>query len=214
MKTRIKDLNIEFSKNRVLENQLREREFEQNFKNIWFRLVDEEELLPLFNKTKKELAKFQLDKMRQKLMKSKQDEYETGDQGTKEFYKQFNEKREKAYIYQLENDQNQIVSTTPEILNTTFEFFSELFKEKPNYPQLAKKILKGITPIEDLQNSEDLTKLITKTELFWIIKKMATGKTPGPDGIAIEFYCKCWHIIGDDFTQVLKEIHEKGIIPD
>ena len=83
--TRIKDLNIEFSKNRVFENQLRERELEQNFKNIWFRLVDEQELLPLFYKTKKELAKFQLDKMRQKLMKSKQDEYETGDQGTKEF---------------------------------------------------------------------------------------------------------------------------------
>jgi len=43
---------------------------------------------------------------------------------------------------------------------------------------------------------------------------MATGKTPGPDGIAIEFYRKCWHIIGDDFTQVLNEIHENGIIPD
>ena len=71
----------------------------------------------------------------------------TQDQGTKEFYEQFNEKREKTYIYQLENDQSQIVSTTPETLNTTFGFFSELFKEKPNYPQLAKKHLKGITPI-------------------------------------------------------------------
>ena len=99
-------------------------------------------------------------------------------------------------------------------MNTTFEFFSELFKQKPHYPQLAKKFLKGITPIEDLQNNEDLIKPITKTELFWIIKQMATGKTPGPDGIAIEFYHKCWHIMGDDFTQVLNEIHEKGIIPD
>jgi len=58
MKTRTKDLNIEFSKIRVLENQLHDIELEQNFKNIWFRLVDEEELLPLFYKTKKELAKF------------------------------------------------------------------------------------------------------------------------------------------------------------
>jgi len=55
-----------------------------------------------------------------------------------------------------------------------------------------------------LQNGEDLTKPITKTELLWVIKQMATGKTPGPDGIAIEFYRKCWHIIGDDFTQVLE----------
>ena len=59
------------------------------------RLVDEEELLPLFYKTKKDFAKFQLDKMRQKLMKSKQDEYEKGDQGTKEFYKHLTKKETK-----------------------------------------------------------------------------------------------------------------------
>jgi len=64
-KDKFSDLNIEFSKNRVLENQLRERELDQNFKNILFRLVVEEELLPLLYKTKKKLAKFQLDKMRQ-----------------------------------------------------------------------------------------------------------------------------------------------------
>ena len=65
-----------------------------------------------------------------------------------------------------------------------------------------------------MQNSEDLTKPIAKTELLCIIKQKATGKTPVPDGIATEFYRKCWHIIGDAFTQVLNEIHEKGIIPD
>jgi len=73
MKNANKRLNIEFSKNRVLENQLRERELEQIFLNILFRLVDEEEILPLFYKSKKDLAKIQVDKMRQKLMKSKQD---------------------------------------------------------------------------------------------------------------------------------------------
>jgi len=146
-------------------------------------------------------------------MKSKQDRYETGDQGTKEFYKQFKENREKTYIYQLENDQSQIVSTTPEILNTTFEFFTKLFKEKPNDPQLEKKFLNGITANKELKK-KNLTKPITKTELLCTIKEMATGKTRGPDGIAIEFYHKYWHIIENDFTQVLNEIHEKGIIPD
>jgi len=102
---------------------------EQNFINIWFRLADEEELLPLFCKTRKELTNFQIDKMRQKLMESKQYEYETGNQGTKEFYKQFNKKREKTYLYQLENDQSQIFSTTPEILNPTFEFLKNSLKK-------------------------------------------------------------------------------------
>jgi len=146
-------------------------------------------------------------------MKSKHDQYETGDQGTKEFCKQFKENREKICIYQLQNEQSQIVSTTPEIVNTTFEFFSEFFKEKPNNPQLVKKILNGIIPNEESKN-ENFTKPITKTELLCTIKQIATGKTPGPDCIATEFYRICWHIIGDDFTPVSNEIHEKGIIPD
>ena len=34
---------------------------------------------------------------------------------------------------------------------------------------------------------------------------MKSGKTPGPDGIGIEFYKKFWHVIGDQFTVVMNE---------
>jgi len=44
------------------------------------------------------LAKFQLDKMRKKLMKSKQDEYEKGDQGTKGFIKNLTKKKQNVHI--------------------------------------------------------------------------------------------------------------------
>ena len=43
---------------------------------------------------------------------------------------------------------------------------------------------------------------------------MALGKTPGPDGLSVEFYLRCWNIIGADFTEVISDIHTSGQIPD
>ena len=34
---------------------------------------------------------------------------------------------------------------------------------------------------------------------------MKNGKTPGPDGISVEFYKNFWHIIGDDFDMILNK---------
>ena len=34
---------------------------------------------------------------------------------------------------------------------------------------------------------------------------MKSGQTPGPDGIAIEFYKKFWNVLGDQFTVVINE---------
>ena len=44
-----------------------------------------------------------------------------------------------------------------------------------------------------------------KTEIYNAICEMKNGKTPGPDGISVEFYKKIWHIIGDDFAMFLNK---------
>ena len=43
---------------------------------------------------------------------------------------------------------------------------------------------------------------------------MALGKTRGPDGLRVEFYPRCWNIIGADFTEVISDIHNSGQVPD
>ena len=44
---------------------------------------------------------------------------------------------------------------------------------------------------------------ITKEELTDALKMMHNNKSPGEDGIPVEFYKTFWNIIGDDFTEVV-----------
>jgi len=46
------------------------------------------------------------------------------------------------------------------------------------------------------------------------IFQAATGKSPGPDGLTIEFYKNNWSIIAHEFTEVMNEIHSSGYIPN
>ena len=70
------------------------------------------------------------------------------------------------------------------------------------------KISKKLKPLQQ-------TKLITKTnreEVKKAITNSKTGKTPGPDGLSIEFYKESWHIIGPDLIEVYQNLFQTGKI--
>lgn len=69
--------------------------------------------------------------------------------------------------------------------------------------------------------NEELTKPFAILELFKAIESMANGKAPKHDGIPIEFFKKCWHIVGEEFFDMItkaldrREFHPgmiKGLI--
>ena len=162
---------------------------------------------------KKELAEFQKNKIQRKLMKAKYDLMEKGDSGTKAFHKRFSENRKQTYIDKLKNKQDNFTISKEELLQTVKTFYSELFQATPSDPEKTKTFSNETTRV--LEPKDDaIIKPITETELLFTIKQMALGKTPGPDGIGLEFYRKYWNIIAKDFTQVINDIHSSGNIPD
>ena len=81
-KSRIKDLNINYSKEMAAQSNQKEKELEVNPREIWLRLTDEPDLMPTYSLCKKEFAEFQKYKIQRKLMKAKYDLMEKGDSGT------------------------------------------------------------------------------------------------------------------------------------
>ena len=56
--------------------------------------------------------------------------------------------------------------------------------------------------------------LFTKQECFGAIQKMKRNKSPGLDGISVEFYEKFWSLIGDLLVSVFNDSYEQRILPD
>ena len=60
--------------------------------------------------------------------------------------------------------------------------------------------------LSDQQNS-DLQLDLSECEIESAISQMAKGKTPGPDGLSIEFYIQhCWPIVKDEVVSLLREM--------
>ena len=85
IKSRIKVLNIKYSKEMTAQSKHKEKELEVNLRELWLRLTDEPELMTTCSFCKKELAQFQKNKIQRKLMKAKYDLMEKGDSGNKAF---------------------------------------------------------------------------------------------------------------------------------
>ena len=51
---------------------------------------------------------------------------------------------------------------------------------------------------------------ITPEECALLLETFQNNKTPGKDGIPIEFYRKFWHLISEPFTKCANECFDKG----
>jgi len=167
----------------------------------WSQLSDSPHLTSKFQQEKERLASFLKTKHWRKLLKARLEYCEHGDRGTKEFYKQFATQKDRTWIKQLANTNGDLISDNQSLLNATRTFYQQLYDNQPIDGTIANDFLDDTQ--EPLQNTDDsLTKPITEPELHHTIQQMAIGKTPGPDGLSVEFYLRCWNIIGTDFTKV------------
>ena len=54
--------------------------------------------------------------------------------------------------------------------------------------------------------------LFTKDELFTTLKGLQTGKSPGSDGLPIEFYLAFWDLLCDPLLSVLNDCFQVGVL--
>jgi hypothetical protein len=57
---------------------------------------------------------------------------------------------------------------------------------------------------------QTLARPLSEQELLQVAKEMATGKSPGPNGYAIEYYTRMWRTIGAEFTEMVNAAMVRG----
>ena len=202
VKYKVKKLVIENSARLKRENS----DIENNLKQQLQQLAN----LPnfkLYSDLKKKLVKLQIESSRKKLLKNEQLFQYSNNLATKEFFKQFIQKCQNVTIEELIDDGG-ISKTTPiDLAEHVQRFCTNLYSCDQINPLEQNFFLNNLKAGLPDQQKEHLQKNLSDFEIETAISQMAKGKAPGPDGLSVEFYTRCWPIVKNDFVNLLNQMY-------
>lgn len=131
---------------------------------------------------------------------------EHGEKPTRFFFNLERKKQNKATITKLQTSKGEI--TSPEdILAETRKFYQKLYSPDPTDAERQNELLNNLTKSLDHHQSRTCEGPVTEAELLRAVKKLNMNKTPGPDGIASEFYQSFWSLLKDDLIELFNNCY-------
>ena len=166
----------------------------------------------LYSELKKQLSKLQIDHFRKKLLKNEQLFYYLNNLATKEFFKQFVQKRENVTIDELIDDGGISITTAIDFAEHVQKFYAKLYGCDQTNPLEQNIFLNNLKARLSDQQKENLQIDLSEFGIETALSQMKKGKVPGPDGLSVEFYTQCWSIVKNDFVNILKEMYSTKTI--
>ena len=90
------------------------------------------------------------------------------------------------------------------------DFYKALFSKDSLNMQIETEIINDLDLSSSDVEREQCEGLLTKDELFAALKGLQTGKSPGSDGLPIEFYSAFWELLCDPLLSVLNDCFRVG----
>ena len=140
------------------------------------------------------------------IIQSRVQYYEEGENNSKYFLNIIKRNKAKSSIRKLKNGEEEIISK-PAIMKEIKSFYAKLY---------SKRNISENTWIEDLENSANIPKIsatdsdslkqiISESELATTLNTFAENKSPGNDGLTVEFYKQFWNSICVYRTDAINE---------
>ena len=107
---------------------------------------------------------------------------------TKYFFLQENQKQNKKHIKIIINEQGETLQENLEILKECKNYFQKIYKKQETCEKTQDELLQNITKTITENQNTNLSREIQISEIKEAIFKMENGKSPGIDGLPIEFY--------------------------
>ena len=209
LKKRIKSAAIEFSRNLASEDAV-------VIANLSEKLNEYESSLPLnreenilMENTRVELEEKTMERVKGIMFRSKAKWYEEGEKNTKYFLSLEKAKYNAKTCYKLITEAGEELVAPTAILQEQREFYQKLYEEDKD----VKFSLNNTTQVrvpETIRKEQD--KQLDMTDFEQAIKGMKNKKTPGEDGLPVDFYKVFWNRIKPLFLEMAKEGFEKGTL--
>lgn len=121
--------------------------------------------------------------------------------------------RRRTFIDELKLENGTVLKNQRDIVREVYQYYEDTYNSSDvhvgDYGQLFNNISTHVTP----DDNEIISSPLSNEDIFEIICSSPLKKSPGPDGLPIEFYKHFWPVIGDKITQVVNEVLQGLSVP-
>ena len=163
------------------------------------------DLVAEYNRRKKLLVNTRIRNAKEKLFKKEAKYIMNGERPVKDFFDRFKNKMEHPPILGLMNEEGEETSILG-MIEVAENYYRNLFTERVVEQNMIDKFLRNIRANRDcVRYMAYLMDPITIEEIWTAICSFANGRTPGIDGLSVEFYKVTFSVI----KYYLKEIYNQ-----
>ncbi|CAM2114206.1 unnamed protein product [Caretta caretta] len=130
------------------------------------------------------------------------------DRGSRFFYALEKMRGAKKHVTCLLAEDGTPLTDPEEMCGRARDFYTSLFSPDPSDPGACGVLWEELPTVSDR-----LELPLTLAEFSEALRRMPTNKSPGMDGLTVEFYRAFWDILGPDLVTVWAESLQSGVLP-
>ena len=146
------------------------------------------------------------------IIRSRATWYEKGEKNTKYFLNMEKSNKKRSCVRKILTNDDTLTTNPTTILNELELFYSNLYKDSNCHSSESNLSSLPDDWIEVPMLSEELRLTcegkITYNECFSVLQSFPKNKTPGNDGLTIEFYSAFWSLIGKPLVDCVNYSYE------
>ena len=120
--------------------------------------------------------------------------------------------KENNQINKTRNENGEITTDNTEIQRIIRDYYQQLYANKMDNLKEMDKFLETFPKLNQ-EETENLNRPITSTEIETVIRNLPTNKNPGPDSFTAEFYQKFIEDLTPILLKFFQKIAEEGKFP-
>lgn len=168
--------------------------------------------LPIYQNVSSKIAALDLSAAQGAKVRSRVKWAEEGETSSRYFLKLERKRGTLDWISAMKNSDGSIVSDLDSICKSWTDFYSSLFSADDIDSDVQADLLSHLSSSLSVEQASDCEGYLTVSEVHAALNGMARGKSPGSDGLPMEFYTTFWDILGPDLVEVLNASLDLGCL--